>query len=74
MRKENKALSYGATEWIDNDCPAEVLSFKRTLEGTNDVLFVGNLSEKEVQVKLANGSKYKLAPWEYIFAPQKSKK
>lgn len=70
MRKEHKALSYGSTEWIDNDCPAEVLSFKRVYEGANDVLFVGNFSDKEIKVKLANGSKYTLAPWGYIFAPQ----
>lgn len=71
MRKENKVLSYGKTEWIDNDCPIEVLSFKRTLEGCNDVLFVGNFSEKEIKVKLADGSKYTLAPWAYVFEPQK---
>ena len=71
MRKEQKALSYGATEWIDNDHPAEVLSFKRTLEGAADVLFVGNVSDKELKVKLANGAKYTLAPWAYVFAPQK---
>ncbi|MBR2031262.1 MAG: hypothetical protein IKA04_03525 [Alistipes sp.] len=71
MRKEQKALSYGSTEWIDNDCPAEVLSFKRVYEGANDVLFVGNFSEKEIKVKLADGSKYTLAPWAYVFEPQK---
>ena len=71
MRKEQKALQYGTTEWIDNDHPAEVLSFKRTYEGAADVLFVGNFSDKELKVKLANGTKYTLAPWGYIFAPQK---
>ena len=70
MRKEQRALTHGETEWIDNNMPAEVLSFKRTLEGASDVLFVGNFSDKEVKVKLANGSKYTLAPWGYIFAPQ----
>ena len=73
MRKEQKALTHGATEWIDNDMPAEVLSFKRTLEGYNDVLFVGNFSDKELKVKLADGSKYTLAPWAYVFEPQKRK-
>ena len=73
MRKEEKVLSYGSTEWIDNDKPAEVLSFKRVYEGANDVLFVGNFSEKEIKVKLADGSKYTLAPWAYIFAPQTNK-
>ena len=70
MRKEQKALTYGKTEWIDNDKPAEVLSFKRTYEGCSDVLFVGNFSEKEVKVKLADGRKYTLAPWGYIFEPK----
>ena len=67
MRKEQKALTHGNTVWIDNDKPAEVLSFKRTLEGYNDVLFVGNFSDKELKVKLANGLKFTLAPWGYIF-------
>jgi hypothetical protein len=74
MRKELKALSYGATERIDNNMPAEVLSFKRTLEGSDDVLFVGNFSDKEVKVKLADGTKYTLAPWQYHFGHQNSKK
>ncbi len=71
MRKELKALSYGATEWIDNDHPAEVLSFKRTLEGSEDVLFVGNFSDKELKVKLANGAKYTLLPFGYVFTQTK---
>ena len=71
MRKEQKALAYGSTEWIDNDMPAEVLSFKRTYEGSSDILFVGNFSDREIKVKLADGSKYTLAPWAYIFEPQK---
>lgn len=71
MRKEYKSLTHGATEWIDNDRPAEVLSFRRTYEGCPDVLFVGNFSDKEIKVKLADGTKYAFAPWEYIFAPQK---
>jgi hypothetical protein len=70
MRKELKALSYGATEWLDNDHPTEVLSFKRTLADNPDVLFVGNFSDKPLKVKLSNGSKHTLAPWGYIFAPQ----
>jgi hypothetical protein len=71
MRKELKALSYGATEWIDNDHPAEVLSFKRTLEGSENVLFVGNFSDKELKVKLANGAKYTLSPFGYVFTQTK---
>ena len=73
MRKEQMALQYGETKWIDNDHPAEVLSFRRVYEGHNDVLFVGNFSDKEVKVKLADGSKHTLAPWGYIFEPQKKK-
>ena len=71
MRKEYKSLTHGVTEWIDNDLPAEVLSFRRTYEGCPDVLFVGNFSDEAVTVKLADGSKHKLAPWGYIFEPQK---
>jgi len=71
MRKEQKALTHGATKWIDNDCPAEVLSFRRVYEGCPDVLFVGNFSDKEVKVELADGSKHKLAPWGYVFEVQK---
>ena len=73
MRKENKALSYGKTEWIDNSWPNRVISFKRTLEGHNDVLFVGNFSDVATEFTLADGTKYSFAPWEYIFAPQKRK-
>ena len=73
MRREQKALGYGVTEWIDNDHPAEVLSFRRRFEGCSDVLFVGNFSDKEIKVKLADGTKYSLAPWGYIFEPQNRK-
>lgn len=73
MRREQKALGYGVTEWIDNDHPAEVLSFRRRFEGCSDVLFVGNFSDKEIKVKLADGTKYTLAPWGYIFEPQNRK-
>ncbi|MBR2030860.1 MAG: hypothetical protein IKA04_01445, partial [Alistipes sp.] len=71
MRKEQKSLTHGATKWIDNDCPAEVLSFRRVYEGCPDVLFVGNFSDKEIKVALADGSKHKLAPWGYVFEVQK---
>ena len=71
MRKEQKALVYGATEWIDNDCPVEVCSFKRTLEGADDVLFVGNFCDRVIKVTLADGTKYTLQPWQYIFEPLK---
>ena len=70
MRKEQKALVYGKTEWIDNDRPVDVCSFKRTLEGCDDVLFVGNFTDVETKVTLADGTKYTLAPFGYIFGPQ----
>jgi hypothetical protein len=54
MRRECKALSYGATEWIDNNHPVEVLSFRRVLDGSSEVLFVGNFSDKRVRVELAD--------------------
>jgi hypothetical protein len=71
MRRECKALSYGATEWIDNNHPVEVLSFRRVLDGSSEVLFVGNFSDKRVRVELADGTKHTLEPWDYIFEPQK---
>ena len=73
MRKEQMALQYGETKWIDNDHSAEVLSFRRVYEGHNDVLFVGNFSNKEIKVKLADGTKHTLAPWGYVFEAQKKK-
>ena len=73
MRKEQKALLYGQTKWLDNEHPAEVLSFRRVHEGSADILFIGNFSDKEVKGKLSDGTKYTLAPWGYVFAPQKSK-
>ncbi len=71
MRKEQKALTHGKTEWIDNNYPVEVLSFRRTYEDCADVLFVGNFSDKELNVKLADGTKCRLAPWGYIFESKK---
>ena len=53
--------------------PADIISFKRTLEGHDDVLFVGNFSDGAVDVTLADGTKYSFKPWEYIFEPQKRK-
>lgn len=73
MRREQKALSYGDIVWIDNDRPVDVCSFKRTLEGADDVLFVGNFTDVETKVTLADGTKYTLAPWAYIFEPQTKK-
>ena len=73
MRKEQKALPYGKTEWIDNSCPADIISFKRTLEGCDDVLFIGNFSDVAVDFTLADGTKYSFKPWEYIFKPQSNK-
>ena len=73
MRKEQKALVYGETEWIDNDRPVDVCSFKRTLDGADDVLFVGNFTDVESKVTLADGTQYTLAPFEYIFEPQPKK-
>ena len=66
MRKNNPSLTSGNTVWIDNDCPAEVCSFKRTSEEGKDVIFIGNCSDKDVNVGV-NGKRYDLAPWGYIF-------
>lgn len=67
MRRSHKSLTHGATVWIDNDRPDQVLSFRRTLEGEDDVLFVGNFSDREVKVRLSDGSRFRLAPWGYHF-------
>lgn len=67
MRKDRSCLVDGALEWIDNDCPDKVCSFRRTDGKSPDVIFVANCSAEKVRVKLADGTKYRLGPWEYIF-------
>ncbi len=69
MRKNYSALTDGETIWIDNDQPKAVLSFRRHDGASKDVIFVGNFSDKKVRVKLADGSKYKLEPWGFVFGP-----
>jgi len=67
MRQQYSALTRGETVWIDNDQPKAVCSFLRHDGVSKDVIFVGNFSDKEVKVKLADGTKYKLAPWGFVF-------
>ncbi len=69
MRKTYSALTRGETFWIDNDQPKSVISFKRHDGVSQDVIFVGNFSDKKVRVKLADGTKYKLEPWGFVFEP-----
>jgi glycosidase/glycerophosphoryl diester phosphodiesterase len=69
MRKRYSALTDGETVWIDNDCPKEVLSFRRHDGFSQDVIFVGNFSGRKVKVRLADGSRFTLAPWAFVFEP-----
>ena len=70
MRKEYSALTNGETIWLDNDQPDAVVSFIRHDGASEDVIFVGNFSDKKVKVTLSDGSKYKLQPWGYVFCPK----
>jgi len=67
LRRSYPALTHGTTEWIDNDCPEKVLSFRRTAGDGRDILFIGNFSDKQVKVKLADGTQKTLAAWGYYF-------
>lgn len=69
MRGRYSALTHGQTLWLDNDRPAEVGAFLRRDGKSDDILFVGNFSDKKVSVKLENGQKFKLEPWAFIFKP-----
>jgi glycosidase len=71
MRKAYSALTDGETVWIDNDQPASVLSFLRHDGVSPDVYFIGNFSDKKVKVKLSDGTKYKLEPWDFFFGAKK---
>ena len=71
MRKEYSALTDGETIWIDNDQPKAVVSFLRHDGASEDIIFVGNFSDKKVKVKLSDGTKYKLEPWCFVFEPKK---
>lgn len=70
MRQQYSSLTEGETIWIDNDQPKAVCSFLRHDGVSEDILFVGNFSDKKVKVKLAGGSKYTLAPWGFVFGPR----
>jgi len=67
MRRERSCLVDGAVVWIENNHPDKVLSFKRSDGKSEDVVFVANFSGKKVDVRLEDGTKYKLAPWGYVF-------
>lgn len=70
MRKRYPSLTHGATVWLDNDKPSAVCSFIRSDGVSQDVVFVGNFTEKTVKVKLADGSRYVLEPWGFVFEPK----
>ena len=70
LRKNYSALTDGEMVWLDNDQPKAVCSFVRRDGVSQDVVFIGNFSDKKVKVKLQDGSKYKLDPWGYVFEPR----
>jgi glycosidase len=51
LRKAEKALTQGELAWLDNDQPDAVLSFMRTLGGTQ-IVSVVNLTGQSVNVKV----------------------
>ncbi len=51
LKAYNEAIIDGDFEFIENSCPDSVISFKRKHNGKT-VVFIGNLSEKEVSLKL----------------------
>ncbi len=67
MRKDYSCLVEGRVEWLDNDRPDKVCSFKRTDGKSKDVIFVANCTSDKVRVRLSDGTKYTLGPWGYIF-------
>ena len=69
MRRQYSSLTNGQTQWLDNDRPKEIVSFLRHDGVSEDVVFVGNFSDKKLTVNLSNGMKYELEPWGYIFRP-----
>lgn len=68
MRKSHRALTHGTLDFIDNDRPQEILSFRRTdpVSGEN-VVFVANFSPEKVSVTLVGGRKITLEGWGYTF-------
>ena len=67
MRKDHSCLVHGSVEWLDNDRPEKVCSFKRTDGKSKDVIFIANCSPDKVRVRLSDGTRYNLGPWGYIF-------
>jgi cyclomaltodextrinase / maltogenic alpha-amylase / neopullulanase len=52
MRLTEQSLTEGRLEWLDNDAPNEVISYKRTLNG-EQILIVVNISERPIKAKIA---------------------
>lgn len=67
MRKDHSCLVHGSVEWLDNDRPEKVCSFKRTDGKSKDVIFIANCSPDKVRVRLSDGTRYNLGPWGYVF-------
>lgn len=52
LQRKSLLLSRGATEWLTNDHPETVLSFRRVF-GEQSAMFVGNMSREAVTVSVA---------------------
>lgn len=55
LKYESDILCYGTTVWQDNTAPEKVFSFTRELDGKK-ILFIGNISNTEVEAKLTDFS------------------
>ncbi|MBQ8743076.1 MAG: hypothetical protein IJZ03_06875 [Clostridia bacterium] len=53
MKSESEILLNGKTEWIDTNCPENVVAFKRVL-GEKEIVFVGNVKDTEVTVSIGD--------------------
>ena len=52
LQRKSLLLSRGATEWLTNDHPETVLSFRRVFR-EQSAMFVGNMSREAVTVSVA---------------------
>lgn len=80
LKNESDLLCYGSTEWIENDAPESVLTFKRTLDG-KELIFIGNTKNSSTEIDgsivcnrkcifsngehTVSGGKLTLRPYEY---------
>ena len=53
LRREDVLLREGKTEWLEHNCPENVIAFRRVYEGRS-ILFVGNLRGEACCVTLSD--------------------